>query len=111
MTINQLPNPTYAGTAITTECTFSVPVPGETPDQWPPVDPSVVTLGFIAGLGASPTVWTYGGAGSITKVSTGVYSAELPTAGTEGAWKLKWVGTGACAAVSVAGFNVTPVPF
>lgn len=108
---NELPSPLYAGTAVTTTVTFTNPVAGEAPSSWPPVDPSTVTLVFIAGTGATATTWTYGGTGSIVKVSTGVYSAELPTTGTEGPWQVKWTGTGACAAVSISGFKVTPTPF
>ena len=108
---NQLPQPLWAGTAITTTCVFSVPVYGEAPADWPPVDPSTVQLIYIPGTGASPVTWTYGGVGSIVRVSEGVYSAELNTSGTDGRWQVKWVGTGACAAVSIAGFPVEPAPF
>ena len=57
------------------------------------------------------TTWTYGGSGSITKVSTGVYSAELDTTNKPGTWTAEWVGTGTCAAVNAAQFVVTPNPF
>lgn len=109
--MSNLPNPLYAGNAITTGVTFTNPVAGEDPSAWPPVDPTAVTLTYVAGDGATPVIWTYGGTGSITKVSTGIYTAELDTTGTTGAWRVKWVGTGACAAVWVNGFSVTPQPF
>jgi hypothetical protein len=107
----ELPTPLYVGNAATTGVTFSNPVPGTPRDQWPPVDPSTVTLTYVPGRGEDPVVWTYGGAGSIIKVSPGIYLAELDTTDLPGTWRIKWVGTGACAAVWVAGFPVTPQPF
>jgi len=108
-----LPTPLYEGTAVTLVETFAVPpVPytGQPQSEWTPTDPTVVTLTFIAGEGAAPETWTYLGTGSINKVATGVYSAELPTTAV-GTWQVKWVGTGSCAAVDVGGFPVTATPF
>jgi len=103
--------PVLAGTAVTTGVTFANPVMGEVPSSWPPADPSTVTMTFIAGTGAEAVVWTYGGFGNIVRVSTGIYTAELDTTDTEGQWQVKWIGTGACAAVWVGGFRVTAQPF
>ena len=98
-----LPTPTYAGTAVTTTATFTIP-PSATP-----VDPSTVVLKYQAGS-AAPVVWTYLGTGSIVKVATGVYSAELDTTSLAGEWTVEWIGTGACAAVSVSTFPVQTPP-
>jgi hypothetical protein len=106
-----LPNPTWAGTAITAAVEFYNPVVGEPQSEWPLVDPTTVTLTFIAGLGAEPVEWVYGGFGSIVRQGVGVYYAELTTSGTSGTWQVKWVGTGACAAVTVQGFPVVATPF
>lgn len=97
------PNPLYAGNAVTTQVTFTVP-PSTTP-----VDPSTITLKYKAASGATVT-WTYGGAGSIVKVSTGIYSAELDTTGAAGNWTIQWTGTGTCAAVSVSTIAVSTPP-
>ena len=101
---------TYVGNAVTSYVTFTNPVAGQDPSDWPPVDPSTVTLVFVPGTGQAEITWTYGGTGSIVKVSTGVYSAELTTTGP-GAWRAKWVGTGACAAIGIDGWNVLSLPF
>ena len=106
----QIPSTLYVGNAVTTYCNFANPVAGETPNQWPLVDPSTVTLTFIPGSGEAPVTWTYGGFGSIVRTATGSYQAELATTG-DGRWQAKWVGTGACAAVAVDGWQVAPVPF
>lgn len=107
---NAIPNPLYQGTAVTTAVTFTVPVPGEPPNTWPPTDPDVVTLTWVDGDGAE-TTWTYGVAMHIVKTGTGEYYAELDTSSSPGRWQTKWIGAGACAAVSVMGFAVTPTPF
>ena len=75
-----------------------------------PVDPAVITLEHSVSNG-QVTTWTYGGTGSIVRVSTGVYSAELDTTELPGSWAVKWAGTGACAAVCLATFPVVPTPF
>ena len=100
-----LSGPIYAGTAVTTTVTFTTPPEGIL------TDPTAVTLKFRWGNNAA-TVWTYGGTGSIVRVSEGVYSAELDTSGTVGVanWMVEWIGTGACAAVEVATFPVQPPP-
>lgn len=111
MTTTQIPSPIYAGNGITSGVTFTNPVVGQPSTQWPSVDPTSVTLTVIPGSGAAPVVHVYGVGGFITKVSTGVYSAELDTTGAPGRWSVKWIGTDACAAVWVQGFSVVPQPF
>jgi len=91
-------SPVIAGTAVTTTATFTTAGGTVT-------DPDTIVLKFQAG-GGSTTTWTYGGTGSITKTSTGVYAATLDTTGIAGTWIAEWIGTGACAAVSVAQFQV-----
>jgi hypothetical protein len=86
--------PVYAGTAVTTTATFTTP-PGGTP-----ADPTTVTLKFKSNAGE--TEWVYGVDEEIVRSSTGVYYAELDTSNTSGDWTVQWVGTGACAAISVA---------
>ena len=97
-----LPNPLFAGTAVTTTATFSVPGGAIT-------DPSTIELRYKAGSAATVT-WTYLGAGNIVRVSTGVYSAEIDTTGAAGQWQIEWVGTGACAAISVSTIDVESPP-
>jgi hypothetical protein len=97
-----LPNPLYEGTAVTTTCTFTTAAGAL-------MDPSVITVSYRAGSAAAVT-WTYGG-GQITRVSQGVYTAELDTTNNAGYWQVKWTGTGACAAVSLSTFPVTATPF
>lgn len=87
---------------MTSTVTFMVP--GETD----PVDPSTVTLKY-ANAGTT-TTWEYGGTGAITKVSTGVYQAELDTTASSGVWTVEWIGTGACAVVNALTFVVTAPP-
>jgi hypothetical protein len=93
-----------AGTAVTSTVTF------QNPGVTSPVDPTTVTLKYRVSSG-SVTTWEYEGAGSISKVSTGVYSAELDTTELPGSWVVEWVGTGDCSAVETAQFQVTPPPF
>ena len=98
-----LPSTLYAGNAVTTTVTFTVP-PSTTP-----VDPSTITLKYKVGSQATVT-WTYGGTGSITKTSTGVYAAVLDTTALAGSWVIEWIGTGACAAISVSYVSVETLP-
>ena len=106
---NQLTLDIVAGTAVTASATFANPQANVPPNQWTPVDPSTVTLTYVPGTSSTPVTWTYGGTGSIVRVSAGVYTAELDTTGQPGQWKVKWHGTGACAVVTPwSGFNVEP---
>jgi len=74
------------------------------------VDPTTVTLTIIDGAGAL-TEYVYGVGMVITRLSTGVYTAEIDTSSASGNWRVKWVGTDACAAVWASGFPVAPQPF
>ena len=105
-----LPDPLYEGNSVTTSVQFYQPVVGQPPRNWPLVDPTTIEMTFIAGTGAEPVTWEYLVTGNIIRVDEGVYSAQLSTTGA-GPWSVKWVGSGACAAVSVQSFTVTPVPF
>lgn len=97
-----LPNPLYAGNGLTTTVTFTVANGTIT-------DPDTVTLKYKAGSAATVT-WTYLGTGSIMKTGTGVYTAELDTTALAGSWTIEWIGTGACAAVSVSNTQVSTPP-
>ena len=110
MTITQLPSPLYQGNSVTAGVTFRNPVPGLPQSQWPPVDPTTVTLTVIDGAGTE-TVYVYGVGSVITRLSTGAYSAEIDTSPAAGNYRVKWVGTDACAAVWASGFPVAPQPF
>jgi hypothetical protein len=110
MTQVQLPEPLYEGNAVTVGVTFANPEYGVPPSQWSPVDPTTVSLTYIAGTGADPVTWVYG-VDDITGLSTGVYIAELDTTSASGRWRVKWVGTDACAAVWIRGFQVLSQPF
>lgn len=103
-----VPSPFYQGTGVTTGVTFANPVVGEAQSEWPAVDPTTITLTF--GTRGAETVWTYQGTGNITRTSTGVYKAEIPTDTYLGPFYVKWVGTGACAAVWVGSFPIVEPP-
>jgi hypothetical protein len=100
-----LQSPLYAGTAITSTATFAVPGGAIT-------DPTTVILKFKIGAGSTQT-WQYLGAGNITRISTGVYSAEIPTDttyGSPGTCTVEWVGSGACAALGASLFVTLQPP-
>jgi hypothetical protein len=73
-------------------------------------DPTTVTLKYRPGGGASVTTLTYAGS-QVTKVSTGVYYADLDTTSWVSAGAItvtaEWIGTGACQAVCTDSFEVT----
>lgn len=97
----------YAGTVVTSTATFT------NPGSTTPVDPTTISL-KISGGGATTVTWVYGGAGSITKVAVGIYSAELDTTvgvlGNPGPWTVEWIGTGTCAVVDIASWTVLKQP-
>lgn len=99
--------PTYAGTDLLTTCTF---YPASSPPpNGAPADPTTITCKF--GLaGQAPTTWTYGGAGSITRTSAGIYGATIPTAGLVGALTIEWEGTGAVGVVGVTSILLAAPP-
>lgn len=97
-----LPVPLYANTSITATLTFANP---DAPTV--PVDPGSVTVYFLQG--STWTTYTYADDGGITKVSTGVYTVELPvTASGQGI--VVGVGTDACAVTEVAYFSALTPP-
>lgn len=73
-------------------------------------DPTTVTLKYRPGAGAAVVTLTYAGS-QLTKLSTGVYYADLDTTSwvTAGSVTvtLEWIGTGACQAVATDTFQVT----
>lgn len=73
-------------------------------------DPTVVTLKYKTGSGATITA-VYPSL-PVTRVSTGVYQAELDTTGFTGPaqqlWTVQWAGTGNVQAIAVSHFQVTP---
>lgn len=91
-----------AGTLVTVTATF-------TSSTGVPTDPSTITLKYMLQT-QTPTVWVYGGAGSISRSSTGVYSANLDTTGLFGVWVGEWIGTGACQVTQDFTFAVKQLP-
>lgn len=67
------------------------------------IDPTVVKLSFRNPAG-TVTTWTYGG-GEITKVSTGVYTANID-ANAAGRWYYRWWSTGTGQAAEEQSFQV-----
>ena len=78
------------------------------------VDPEVVTLSFSLAGGLPYTVWTYLGAGSITRLGEGNYSAVIDTSGgsTSSSPKLTciWRGRNGLNAVGVAEVKLSNPP-
>lgn len=72
-----------------------------------PTDPSAVSLVVTDPVG-NQTTYTYGGAGTITKVSTGVYEQNVSCT-TDGMWSYVWVGTSAASDVVAGTWYVMPV--
>ena len=91
-------NTYYTGNLIVDTCTF-------TNESGEVTDPTTVTLEFTFLPSLVSTTWTVT-SGQITKVSTGVYSANIDTTGQEGSCQLVWTGTGACQAVTVDTFGI-----
>ena len=103
-------SPLYEGSDVLVSVRFSVPRVGLARSMWPPADPGSVTLTWIGGRKADPVTWLYGAGEEITKVGTGVYSANLGLA-NRGKWRVKWVGTRPLAAVVAHEFTVHKQPF
>lgn len=74
-----------------------------------PADPTTISLKYKSGSGSTTTL-TYAGS-QLTKLSTGVYYADLDTSGWAGPnnqlWTLEWIGTGTCQAISGDSFTVS----
>lgn len=79
-----------AGTPVTTTATFK-------DESGALVNPTTVMLKFLAGS-LEVVEWVFGGAGSITNPSEGLFSASLDTTpgvlGVPGPWKVEWIGVG-----------------
>ena len=71
-----------------------------------PTDPSAVSLVVTDPTGAQVT-YTYGGSGTITKVSTGVYTLNVQCL-LDGLWSYVWIGTGAASDVVAGTWTVMP---
>lgn len=109
MTIsNQLPQPVYAGTAITAQVEFYDGLPPQLGGSGVLTDPSTIVLKFLNA--GTETVWTYGGTGSIVRSSTGVYSAPINTSGMNGPLTIEWIGEGNVAVVNVQSVNIVTPP-
>ena len=87
-----------AGTLMTSTVTFASEQTGQA------ADPTTVTLKYLPPGGSVQTV-VYPATG-ITRVSAGVYSAELDTTGLPGDWTVEWIGTGAVQAIEDGSFPI-----
>jgi hypothetical protein len=97
----------FAGTLVTSSVAFAAIGGAAT-------DPTTVTFSYQLGSGTPVVVWTYLGAGSITRTGTGGYAAAIDTTGavnpTTSSVTIKWIGTGACQVTTAASFQVTAPP-
>ena len=95
-----------SGSLVRTLCTFANSA-GVTSD------PSVVTLKYRPGPGATTVVVTYPSA-PIVRDSTGVYHADLDTTGWFGVsalqWTIEWLGTGTLQAIGTDTWQILPEP-
>lgn len=92
-----------SGSLITSTATFL-------DDTGALADPSTITLKYKAGSGA--TVTAVYPAAPVTRVSTGVYQAELDSTGWTGPdsqlWTVQWSGTGNVQAIGVGYWEINP---
>lgn len=91
-----------AGSLVTSTATFTAEATGDA------TDPTTIVLKYLE-PGSGVTTVTYPDA-FITRVSAGVYSAELDTTSLPGAWTVEWIGTGAVQAIAAASWTVTRAP-
>lgn len=91
-----------AGSLVTSTATFIAEATGTA------TDPTTIVLKYLEPGGGVTTV-TYPNA-FITRVSTGVYSAELDTTGLPGGWVAEWIGTGAVQAIAASTWTITRAP-
>lgn len=87
-----------AATYATLTNTFSV--------SGTPTDPTTVSLVVTDPL-SNQTTYTYGGAGTITRVSAGVYSLNVSCT-SDGLWSYVWIGTGTASDVVAGTWYVMP---
>lgn len=97
-----------SGSLVTSTATF-------TNTSGTPTDPTTITLKVQSPNGTVNT-YTYPNA-FITRVSTGVYSAEIDTTGLTGyhgpiteTFVVEWIGTGNVQAINSTSWPVTPAP-
>ena len=88
-----------AGSLVTSTVTFTSEATGL------PADPTTVTLKYLPPGGTVTTV-AYPNA-AITRVSEGVYAAELDSTGLPGNWTVEWIGTGNVQAIADSGYVIT----
>jgi hypothetical protein len=67
-------------------------------------NPTTISL-VVRDPSGNEATYTYGGAGTITKGSTGIYHQGITT-DEEGVWVYQWTGTGAVVTVDEGWFNV-----
>lgn len=93
-----------AGDLVTVTATF-------TNSASVPTDPSTITL-KVGRKGTSEKTYVYLTDAIVTRVSTGVYQANLDTTGyAQGQYTYFWLGTGAVQAVNDGVFAVQSQPF
>lgn len=89
-----------AGSLVTSTATFVSEATGLA------TDPTTIILKYLPpGAGGVQTV-TYPNA-LITRLSAGVYAAELDSTGLPGDWTVEWIGTGAVQAIADGGYVIT----
>lgn len=91
-----------AGSLVTTTATFLS-------EAGTPADPTTVVLKYQLSRGGTVTTVTYPNA-FITKVSTGVYKAEIDTTSQSGPPVVEWIGTGTVQAIGDASWTLTAAP-
>lgn len=95
--------PYMSGSLVTSTATFL-------DDTGTPADPDTITLKYKAGTAG--TVTAVYPDDPVTRVSEGIYQAELDSTGFTGPglqqWTVEWIGTGTVQAIAVATFTVVP---
>jgi hypothetical protein len=91
-----------AGSLVTSTATFTLTSTSAV------ADPTTVEIKVKVGQLAEAT-YTYPNA-YITRVSTGVYSANIDTTGATGVMTIEWIGTGAVQAIGFTQDNVAAAP-
>lgn len=91
-----------AGSLVTSTATFVLTSTGSA------ADPTTIVLKVLE-AGGTVTTYTYPNA-FITRVGTGVYSAEIDTTGQNGVATVEWIGTGAVQAIAASSWLVTGAP-
>lgn len=87
-----------AGSLVTSTATF-------VNDEGQQADPTAIVLKYLPPGGSVQTA-TYPNA-LITRVSAGVYAAELDSTGLPGSWTVEWIGTGAVQAIADSAYVIT----